>query len=268
MNFSPWWVLAIVQALTEYLPVSSSAHLILCRHWMGWPDQGLLFDVLLHLGTFLAASVYFAPTWWPMCAAWYRKAHTPLAWHTTDLGRLAVITLPVVVAGFVLHDWLEAHTRDPSWIAVMTLVFGGLLAWVHGRTQNTPAYSTLSQLSLRALLLVGVCQSLALIPGASRSGCTLMALLLVGFRGEQAARWSMIVGLPALFAASTYGLLKSLQSSTFVWPEALMAVGLVTFVALGGIHFFLKWVARWGLWPFVIYRLFLGGVLLQLTWVD
>ena len=256
--------LALIQGITEFLPVSSSAHLILPSQLLGWPDQGLAFDVAVHVGTLSA------------CLWLLRQDVTALtlgAWDSlrqrrlTEDGRLALAlvlaTLPVVLVGFTLKDWIEAELRSVAVIASSTLAFGLLLGVADRRPQTET--QRLGALSLRGALWIGLAQCLALIPGTSRSGITMTAALALGLDRESSARFSFLLSLPTIAGA---GLLatKDLLESPDPVPWDFMALGLVASALAAGlvIKAFLRWVSKVGMMPFVIYRLLLAGLLFTL----
>ena len=256
--------LALIQGITEFLPVSSSAHLILPSLLLGWPDQGLAFDVAVHVGTLSA------------CLWLLRKDVTALtlgAWESlgqrrlTEEGRLALAlvlaTLPVVLVGFMLKDWIEAELRSVAVIASSTLAFGLILGLADRRPQGHSR--PLPTLGLRGAVFIGLAQCLALIPGTSRSGITMTAALALGLDRESSARFSFLLSLPTIAGA---GLLasKDLLESPDPVPWDLMALGLVASALAAGlvIKAFLHWVAKVGMMPFVIYRIVLAGLLFTL----
>ena len=261
-------VLALVQGLTEFLPISSSAHLILPSQLLGWPDQGLAFDVAVHLGSLLAVLGYFRREVWSMATAWlaslarrpHEQADSRLAWWVI-LG-----TIPAGLAGLLLDDWIEQNLRSMLVIAIATLVFGAALWWSDiGVTRRL----NLQQLSFKSVLLIGLAQALALIPGTSRSGITMTAALALGFHKAVAARFSFLLSIPLIAAA---GLLKGVQLAQSAlpvyWGEILFALLLSFVSAYLCIALFLKWIERIGFLPFVLYRFALGGLLLVIYfWV-
>lgn len=254
-------ILAIVQGLTEFLPISSSAHLILIPPLVGWPDQGLEFDVAVHLGTLIAVMVYFRQQISTMLVAWFYSllgrgvdAEAKLAWG------IALATVPVCLAGLLLKGYIESDLRSPLVIAWATILFG-LLLWAADAFARR-RYSE-AQMSWRHYLLIGVAQVLALIPGTSRSGITMTAALMLGFEREVAARFSFLLSIPVILLSA--GLVSKdllITTQTVDW----FSLGLGTLVsgacAFICIHFFLKWIQQIGMLPFVVYRIALGGVLL------
>jgi len=254
-------VLALVQGLTEFLPVSSSAHLILSSRALGWQDQGLVFDVATHLGTLLAVLVYFHQE----LAAMLRACIAPV---TDEAGRhhramvvyLILSSIPALVVGALAHDLVEEFLRDVRVIAVTTISFGLILWWADAASSRT---RELPGMNLGSALTVGLAQVLALIPGVSRSGITITAGRFLGFSPDAAARFSFLLAIPVIGAAGTYGALRvALGEAAIDWAQFGMAVA---FAALAGwvcIAAFLALLQRVGLLPFVIYRLLLGLVLL------
>ncbi|PTY36918.1 undecaprenyl-diphosphatase [Saccharospirillum sp. MSK14-1] len=256
------FILALVQGLTEFLPISSSAHLILPSQLLGWPDQGLAFDVAVHLGSLLAVLAYFRRDVWAMLIAWFASlVHQP---HSKADSRLAwwVIlgTIPAGLAGLLLDDFIEQHLRSMLVIAVATLMFGAALWWADRRGESR---FDLTQLNARSVLIIGVAQALALIPGTSRSGITMTAALALGFQKSQAARFSFLLSIPLIAAAALLKGLELVQSALPVyWGEILAGVLISGISAYLCIALFLKWIERVGFLPFVIYRFALGAVLL------
>ena len=207
--------LALVQGLTEFLPVSSSAHLILVPQLLGWPDQGLDFDVAVHLGTLIAVVAYFRHDIVKLFLAWFasitKRTMTPearLAWGVI-LG-----TIPAGLVGLLFKDYIEVYLRSPMVIAATTIIFG-LLLWLADRRARLER----SELSLnwQDFLVIGGAQAIALIPGTSRSGITLTAGLLLGLTREAAARYSFLVSIP-ISVLSGLSVTKDLMSAAVTDP--------------------------------------------------
>lgn len=255
-------VLSLVQGLTEFLPVSSSAHLILGSQVFDWPDQGLVFDVATHLGTLLAVLVYFRRDLAQMITPWLKPVGGEE--HTRKLGlTLLVASIPAIVAGGLLHGLVESSLRDIRVIACTTIVFGLLLWWADARSSRDKG---LQDMGLKTGLLIGLAQMLALVPGTSRSGITITAGRMLGFDAGSAARFSFLLSIPVIAAAGGFGMLRMLGDSTAThWLQFGLAV---VFSALAGwacIAAFLALLQRIGLLPFVIYRLALGALLLWIA---
>ncbi|OPX56650.1 undecaprenyl-diphosphatase [Oceanospirillum multiglobuliferum] len=257
-------VLALVQGLTEFLPISSSAHLILPSQVLGWPDQGLAFDVAVHVGTLLAVMLYFQRDLRLMITAWFASVFKGK--HSSD-SRLAwaviIATIPAAVAGLVLNDFIEANLRSALVIAISTLIFGVLLWWADSSARKERDESNIN---VRDAIVIGLSQALALIPGTSRSGITMTAALMLGLTRQAAARFSFLLSIPLILAA---GLLKGLElyqvGSESQISHTLVGGAIAFLAALACIHFFLKLLDRIGMLPFVIYRLLLGAILLYLV---
>jgi undecaprenyl-diphosphatase len=256
-------VLALIQGLTEFLPVSSSAHLILGSQLLGWEDQGLVFDVATHLGTLLAVLVYFRHDLASMAQSFLRPVNSDDQRQARSMVYfLAVASVPALLFGFFARDLVELYLRDMRIIAVTTLVFGGLL-WLADALGSRAR--PLLDMNWRSAIVIGLAQSLALIPGVSRSGITITAGRFLGFDADSAARFSFLLAIPIIAAAGGYGALKvALGEAPINWQQFLLAMG---FAAVAGwlcIAAFLALLKRVGLMPFIVYRLMLGVILLWL----
>ena len=254
-------VLALIQGLTEFLPVSSSAHLILGSKAFAWTDQGLIFDVATHLGTRFAVLIYFRKDLCSMARSWLE----PVRGKEDRMNRnltvyLAIASIPAVSVGFVAHDLVELYLRDVRIIAWATIGFG-LLLWVADATGKH--VRAIEDMTLGRALIIGLAQILALIPGASRSGVTMTAGRFLGFGPEAAARFSFLLSIPVVAAAGGFGIFVIASGQAVInWTQFLLAL---LFSALAGwvcIAAFLALLNRVGLLPFIIYRLLLGVTLL------
>jgi undecaprenyl-diphosphatase len=264
MEFLQILALALLQGLTEFLPISSSAHLILVPKLTEWQDQGLAFDVAVHVGTLSAVVLYFRKELQVMACDWaasivshQQTADSRLAW--------AVLfgTIPVGLAGLIFKDFIEGNLRSAMVIAVTTILFGVLLGISDkfGKRQRDE-----HSLDLKDILIVGCAQALALIPGTSRSGITMTAGLLLGLSREAAARFSFLLSIPVIVLAGGLKVLDLIEQPGSVDWNALWLGGLISGVsAYLCIHFFLKLLERIGMMPFVVYRLLLGGVLMLVS---
>jgi len=252
-------VLSLIQGLTEFLPVSSSAHLILAGKVFSWPDQGLVFDVATHLGTLLAALVYFRKELWQMGVPWLGKGKGDEA--SRKLGQtLLIASIPAIVVGGLLHGWVETVLRDVRIMAFATIGFGLLLWWADARFTRNRA---MQDMNLKAGVMIGLAQMLALVPGTSRSGITITMGRMLGFNADTAARFSFLLSIPVIAAAGGYGVLRMLLHDTGIdWLQFGFAVALSALAGWLCIAAFLALLQRVGLLPFVIYRLLLGLVLL------
>lgn len=262
--------LALIQGVTEFLPISSSAHLILPSQVLGWPDQGLAFDVAVHVGTLGAVMLAFRREVIEILSGWFGQFAGPgnLASRQTDaswLGWMVLLaTLPAVIVGGLFNDLIATSLRSSLVIAITTFGFGILLWWADVRGERV---HDLTRLTLKAALIIGLFQALALIPGTSRSGITMTAALLLGFDRQSSARFSFLLSIPLIIAA---GVLKGYElaesGSAVMIQDMLLGVGLSFIAALICIKLFLAALDRIGMWPFAAYRLVLG-VVLFLLWL-
>ena len=255
-------VLALVQGLTEFLPISSSAHLILVPYLTDWPDQGLAFDVAVHVGTLTAVVIYFRKEISKMFFAWLASLKGR---HSED-SRLAwgvlIGTIPVGLAGLLFKDVISEHMRTPLVIAATTIIFGFLLwyaDWSGKRSRDEHS------LSWKDIIVIGCAQAIALIPGTSRSGITITAGLMLGLTAPAAARFSFLLSIPVIVLAGGVETLDYLKVASINDMNDLIIGALISAVsAYLCIHYFLMLLERIGMTPFVIYRLLLGIVLLSL----
>lgn len=257
--------LALIQGLTEFLPVSSSAHLILPAQVLNWPDQGLAFDVAVHVGTLIAVVTYFYKDIVSVVGAWFSALAGKEPTDQSRLGWYLIIgTIPAGLAGLIFNDFIEENLRSMEVIAYATIGFG-ILLWLSDKLGKDSKNEY--QLSWRTSLSIGIAQALALIPGTSRSGITMTAARAFGFSREASARFSFLLSIPLITLAGGYKLLQLITSDVSVeWGAILSGVVLSALSAYVCIYFFLKWLNSIGFAPFLIYRLILGGVLLALVY--
>jgi undecaprenyl-diphosphatase len=255
------FVLALIQGISEFLPVSSSAHLALVAPLTGWADQGLAFDAAVHVGTLAAVVLHLRPE----LGALLRDGvpgRDPVQ-RTLLLG-LAIATLPALLVGAFASDWIEAWLRSPLLIAWTTIVFGLLLGaadrW--GRRVRP-----IEAVGWGSALLIGLAQVLALVPGTSRSGVTITAGLVLGLTRDAAARYSFLLSIPIITAAGGWGFLSGLRDGgSFEFAQFAIAAVVSGVFAWLTIAAFLAWLQRAGMMPFVLYRLVLGVLLLVWFW--
>ncbi|GGW80498.1 undecaprenyl-diphosphate phosphatase [Alteromonas halophila] len=254
-------ILAIIQGITEFLPISSSAHLLLPSALLGWREQGLAFDVAVHVGSLLAVILYFRNDIISMSGAWLtqgfrrqQSSDSKLAWF------VILATLPAIIVGFALKDLIELYARTPLVIAITTIGFGLLLWYADAFARRAQQLETLT---LRQAMVIGIAQVLALIPGTSRSGITMTAGLMLGLDRESAARFSFLLSIPVILGAGTLAVADLIgQSAPVDWMVLLYGAGFSFISAYACIYLFLSWISRIGMLPFVIYRLILGVGLL------
>jgi len=263
-------VLAIVQGVTEFIPVSSSAHLILVPYLLGWPDQGLAFDVACHLGTLLAALVYFRRDVIDLATGVFTGRREGGAggedsFYPRKLAAgLVAGSVPAAIVGILLKSWIEGAARNPLLIAGTSIAFGLLLALADhtGRKQRD-----LGQIGILAGLAIGCAQALALVPGTSRSGVTITLALLLGFSREAAARFSFLLFLPVAGGAALLEGHKLLRTGLPHAEQVAFALGIVVSALVGYavIAWLIGWLRRRSLDLFVVYRVLLGLAILAVV---
>ena len=258
-------VLALIQGITEFLPISSSAHLILVPFFTGWPDQGPMIDVAVHVGTLGAVMLYFRRDVWVMMKGILRLGDSAAAPGARLMFHVVIATIPVIIAGAALSSaGLLEGLRSPALIGGTMLGFG-LLLYVVDRLNMT--IRTIEHMTLIDALIIGVAQVLALIPGTSRAGITMTAARALGYERLDAARFSMLLSMPAILAAGTligyklYG-----AGDVQLGLDAALAAGLAFVSALAAISLIMAWLKRASFTPFVVYRVALGGYLLWVAY--
>ena len=254
-------VLAIVQGLTEFLPISSSGHLVLVPSVFGWGDQGLAFDVAVHFGSLVAVCIYFRDDVVAIVRGGLQllgmKNDTPESQLALVLG---IGTVPAAIAGLTLAGWIEGNLRNPVVIVVTLAVYGiaMVLADRYGRRERT-----ITGLTLGDAIWIGCAQALALIPGTSRSGVTISVARMLGFKRQDAARFSFLLSVPVILLASLYKGFEMVTGPVAVpWGELGFAATIAGIVAYLSIGFFMRVVSRIGLLPFAAYRIVLAAVIL------
>jgi len=257
-------VLAVVQGITEFLPISSSGHLILVPKLMHWQDQGLVVDVMTHLGTLLAILIYFWRDVWRITGG----ALELFKGKMTDEGRLAIYivlaTIPAIAFGVFLKEFGFADLeRNVAVVAWNTILYGILMLIAD---MASPQERTMSNMTLGSALIIGVAQALALIPGTSRSGVTMTAARFLGFTRPDSARFSFLLGIPAIAGAGVFTVGDALASGEPITIDAVYCAGLTFLAGLAAIAFLMALVKRISFLPFVLYRMVLGGFLLVLLY--
>jgi undecaprenyl-diphosphatase len=255
-------LLALVQGITEFLPISSSAHLILAPKLFGFSDQGLAFDVAIHVGSLLAVIGYFRKELKLIISDFFGSVGQPeKATEHSQLGWMIIIaTIPIIFTGLAFKSFIEIHMRTALMIAIPTILFGLLLYWsdLKGKKEKD-----VSSMDWKDALIIGLFQSIAIFPGTSRSGITITAGLILGLTRKASSEFSFLLSIPTIIMSGvfvTYGLLIS--NETVIWSELLAGAALSFVAAYLCIHLFLKFIESWGMLLFVIYRLLLGFALL------
>lgn len=262
--------LALMQGITEFLPISSSGHLVLLPAMTGWADQGVALDVAVHVGTLLSVLLYFRRDVQGVALGGLASLGLSAARRAIEdtpyrgfFWGLVLASMPVIAVGFFLKSTgLVDVLRSTQTVALATIGFALLLWWVDRRS---PADKAFDRVPLKPALLIGLAQIAALIPGASRAGVTMTASRALGYSRSESARFSMLLSIPVIAGA---GILLTLdliaQGDAVAWGPILTAAGASCLVALATIYWLMRWLAHASMTIFVLYRLALGGVLLVL----
>jgi len=257
-------ILALVQGITEFLPISSSGHLILVPLLTGWNDQGLMLDVAVHVGTLTAVLVYFARDtkglflaglgavgFAPARRATQNTPYLKLFWA------LVIGTIPLVIVGGAMVASGTSDTLRSAEVIASTSIFFGVLLYVADKRGGLE--KGLDRMAIKPALIIGAAQILALIPGTSRAGITMTAARYLGFGRSDAARFSMLLSIPAIIASGAATALKAIEHATpGMWLDAGIAALLAAIAAFAAIHFLMSWLKRADMTIFVIYRVLLG----------
>ena len=244
-----WLVLALVQGITEYLPVSSSAHLILVPAIMDWKDQGLMMDIAAHGGSLLAVMWYFKKEILELLTGQKNKLFI----------QLVIATIPLALVGVLAAGYIEENLRSPTIIAISSIVFGVILFLSEKLAKSN------NEITTKNAFLIGIGQVLALIPGASRSGVTMTTAMLQGYSKTQAAKFSFLLAIPALLMTTAYGVLKVYQNPEEYNPTGFLIVLVLSFItSLISIKLFLKLIEKIKMCYFMWYRILLGALILWL----
>lgn len=265
MNFFEAIVLGLVQGLTEFLPISSSAHLSIVGQIMGGTDPGAAFTAISQLGTEAAVLAFFWRDIVRIVKHWFLALAGRIPRDDPDarMGWLVIIgSIPIGVLGFLLQDWIETDLRNLWLTATMLLVFSLVIAAADRFARHT---RELRDLTWRDGILYGLAQSLALVPGVSRSGGTIAAGLFMGYRREAAARYSFLLAIPAVLGSGFYQVLKlSDEAVAPAWGPIFAATAVAFVVALAVIAWFMRFISTHTFTPFVVYRIGLALVLFGL----
>ncbi|MEW2250463.1 MULTISPECIES: undecaprenyl-diphosphate phosphatase [unclassified Streptomyces] len=270
-------VLGLVQGLTEFLPVSSSAHLRLTAAFSGWHDPGAAFTAITQIGTEAAVLIYFRKDIAGILSAWFRSLYDRgmRRDHDAQMGWLVIVgSIPIGVLGVTLKDQIEGPFRDLRVTATMLIVVGVVIGIADrlaardetgGRHRAPKQRKTLRDLGVKDGLIFGLCQACALIPGVSRSGATISGGLFMGYRREAAARYSFLLAIPAVLASGLFELKDAMESDHVSWGPTIFA----TVIAFGSgyavIAWFMKYISSKSFMPFVWYRIVLGAVIIALV---
>ncbi|WP_327405601.1 undecaprenyl-diphosphate phosphatase [Streptomyces sp. NBC_01288] len=270
-------ILGLVQGLTEFLPVSSSAHLRLTAAFSGWEDPGAAFTAITQLGTEAAVLIYFRQDVGRILAAWFRSLTNKEMRrdHDAQMGWLVIVgSIPIGVLGVTLKDQIEGPFRDLRVTATMLIVMGvviGIADLLAARDENGGRHrapkqrKTLVDLNTKDGLLYGLCQAMALVPGVSRSGATISGGLFMGYTREAAARYSFLLAMPAVLASGAFELKDAAEEGHVAWGPTMFATLIAFVVGYAVIAWFMKFISHKSFMPFVYYRVALGIVIIALV---
>ncbi|MFE2534807.1 undecaprenyl-diphosphate phosphatase [Streptomyces sp. NPDC059371] len=273
-------VLGLVQGLTEFLPVSSSAHLRLTAAFAGWDDPGAAFTAITQLGTEAAVLIYFRKDVGRILSAWFRSLTNKAMRrdHDAQMGWLVIVgSIPIGVLGITLKDQIEGPFRDLRVTATMLIVMGIVIGIADrlaardetgGRHRAAKQRKVLEDLNTKDGLLFGVCQAMALVPGVSRSGATISGGLFMGYSRAAAARYSFLLAMPAVLASGTFELKDAAAEGHVSWGPTVFATVIAFAVGYAVIAWFMKFISHKSFMPFVWYRIALGLVIIGLVGTD
>ena len=254
-------ILGLAQGLGEFLPISSSAHLVLIPWLLRWTDPGLTFDVALHVGTLVAVVLYFWKDWWQLIIKGFtdvRSVKGRLFWY------LVVATVPGAIAGFLLEKKAETLFRSPLLIAIMLILMGIFLYWSDHRSSKN---MEMNNITFRTSLLIGISQALAIIPGVSRSGITMTTGLLMGLTREGAARFSFLLSTPIIFGAAMVKLPGLISDPSAITIDFTIGMAVSCIAGIASIGFLLRYVQTKDFLPFAWYRFTLGALVIMITMI-
>lgn len=252
-------ILALIQGITEFLPISSSAHLLLPQEVLGWTDQGLAFDVAVHVGSLAAVIFYFRTEVGQITLGGLNSLRGRWSNDARMAWLLVLATIPAGLSGLLFEDFIESNLRSSQVIAYTTLA-GALLLFIADRYGK--GKGDIADLTWKLVLIIGIAQAMALIPGTSRSGITMTAALLLGLNSTSAAKFSFLLSIPVIALSGGWQAIQLASEASTDW----LSIGIATLVsgisAYFCIHYFLVLIQRMGFMPFILYRLALGILLL------
>lgn len=252
-------VLGLLQGLTEFLPISSSAHIRVVSALFHWPDPGAAFTAVIQLGTEAAVLIYFRRDIWEIISTWTRSLWTPdLRSHiAARMGWYVILgSIPIGLLGVLLKDQIEGAFRDLRLVGTTLIVFAVIL-WYADRTARNKL-TLVKHLNVPHSVTFGLAQSLALIPGVSRSGGTITAGLLLDYRREEAARYSFLLAIPAVLASGLFELAEIGGAGTPAWGPTILATVISFIVGYAAVAWFLRYISSHSFTGFVVYRIALG----------
>ena len=254
-------ILGLVQGLGEFLPISSSAHLVIVPWLFNWEDPGLTFDIALHIGTLIAVAIYFWKDWLQLITkgvtdAWSREGR--MFWY------LVLATIPGAMIGLLLEKKAETSFRNPVLIAIMLIALGIVLYWVDRKSAKK---IEAENISLKTSFLIGLSQALAIIPGVSRSGITMTTGLFLGLTREGAARFSFLLSAPIIFGAAIVKVPHIIANPAVITTNFIVGMVVSCVTGIASIGFLLRYVQTKTFLPFAWYRFILGALILTIAFL-
>ncbi len=263
-------ILGAVQGVTEFLPISSDGHLVIVRRLFGWSDQGLFFDITIHLATLLAVLIYFWRDWQGLIAAWRSRGKKITRQHlqARQLTRYILwATLPVIPAALAMLPSISSDFARSLPVVGVLMIFTGAIFWLVQRYSRPRR--DLGKITLYDAIAIGLAQASAILPGVSRSGTTIATALYQGIKREDAARFSFLLAVPAILGAGLFAFIQILTGSepiNYQWSVLAVAFGFAFIFGLGSIHLLLYLLRRVGLTPFAYYLVIVGAALIGLNY--
>lgn len=262
------FILGAVQGLTEFLPVSSSGHLVIAKEFLGIPDQGIFFDAILHLATLLAILIYFRLDWLEMLKSWINENKVK---RQTRLNRrllifILIATIPAAIIGWFLNQWVNVNFYNTTSVAIFMLIIGFIFIFIERFIQSK---DDMNRLNGARVIGVGLAQALAIIPGISRSGTTIVTGMYMGLRREVAAKFSFLLAAPIIAGAGFYSLYQAISKGIILYDWLFWIIAFVSSLIFGllAIKFLLSFLQKYSLNVFAYYLLLAGTTLLMFNFV-
>lgn len=261
MDFTQIVILSFIQGFTEFLPISSSAHLILISKLSNWSDQGIIFDIFVHLGTLFAVCFYYKDTLFDIVCDFFKSIkEKKLNANSKLLLGIVIMTIPIGIVGILYQDYIENNLRDIKVIALATIFFAIFLAFAdfiyHKRAKIK------NDISWLGFLIIGIFQVFALIPGTSRAGIVITLVLILKVSYKMSLKIAFLSAIPVIAMSAILKSTEVLQSNSIDWTSIMIGFIISFALAYISIAFFIRLVEKIGMLPFVYYRLLLGGLLL------
>lgn len=265
MNIIQAIILGIVQGATEFIPISSSGHLVLTREVFGWEDPGVIFDIFLHLGTLLAVLIYFRRDWLKIIKDLFSKSG-----DKRIAINLVVATLPAFVLGFLFNDYINSIFRHALWVSTFLIIVGLFFLSAEKFANHKIIKKDLGKITWKDALLIGLAQALALLPGVSRSGVTIAAGMFRSLKRTEATRFSFLMASIAILGASIFGSLEAMRDGGYMgnyWLEIVIGALIAALVGYISIKYLMKFLSQHKLHLFAIYLICLGVIIFAVQWI-